>query len=235
MTHTAFLLVHSPLVGPSSFAPLAAELQRRDRTAITPDLTDFVTAAPPLWRAYRDAAVAGAGAATQLVVAGHSGAGAMLPMIADKLAERVSAVIFVDAVVPPVTGQHRTPAPMAALLDQQTEGGLLNPWLDWWDPEVVDALIPDRASQATIRQDMPRVPRSFYDECVPVPDRWSAAGCAYLRLSDAYDAELTEAQERAWPTLGHDGTHLSIVTEPGVVADAMVQLVDQVTGMQRRR
>lgn len=44
------VLVHSPLVGPLSWTPLEAELQRRGVEAIVPVLADDEAAGMPYWR-----------------------------------------------------------------------------------------------------------------------------------------------------------------------------------------
>jgi hypothetical protein len=72
-------------------------------------------------------------------VVGHSGAGAFLPAVAGELGDRGVALLFVDAVVPPPSGVHETPARMRDLLDEQTLDGHLRCWLDWW-PRVAEAI-----------------------------------------------------------------------------------------------
>ncbi len=72
---------------------------------------------------------------------------------------------------------------------------------------------------------MPRLPRSFYDEDVPVPEGWSDRWCGYLRLSAAYDAEFEEAGNRGWPRTDVEGTHLSIHTQSGSVLGAIKSLL----------
>lgn len=111
------------------------------------------------------------------------------------------------------------------LLDQQTKGGILAPWLDWWPRETLVSLLPDRHDRAIIRADLPNLPRSYYDEPIPVPEGWPTWPCRYLRLSGAYDPELARAVELGWPTARHDGTHLSIFTEPYRVLGAVRALL----------
>ena len=50
-----FALVHSPLVGPTTWSPVARELKRRGREAVVPSLLGVADAAAPQWRHVPDA------------------------------------------------------------------------------------------------------------------------------------------------------------------------------------
>ncbi len=115
---------------------------------------------------------------------------------------------------------------MMRLLDEKTIDGMLLRWLDWWPAEAVEELLPNAADREVLSADMPRLPRSFFDDDVPVPDGWSDRSCAYLKLSAAYDAEFEDAGKRGWPRALVDGTYLSIHTEPDRVLGAIESLID---------
>lgn len=192
-----------------------------------PDLTGVVDAPSPQWRGFVDEAVQAGEGRSDLVVVGHSGAGAMLPLIAERVGARLRAVIFVDAVVPPPEGAHTTSEQFLAFLDEKSERGRLPKWLDWWPPEVVNRLVPEAAARDELSADMPRLPRSFFDDAVPVPPDWSTGPCAYLKLSAAYDTEFADAGRLGWPRSSIDGTHLSIYTDPAAVLDAIEDLANR--------
>lgn len=160
-----------------------------------------------------------------MALVGHSGAGAFLPAIANRLEGRVVSLLFVDAVLPPPGGVHETPARLRILLDQQTVDGRLRRWLEWWPDEVVSELVPDINERAVLLDEMPSVPRSFYDESVPVPEGWTDRHCGYLKLSDAYDAEFADAGRRGWKRKELDADHLAIRTQPQRVVEAMQSLL----------
>lgn len=226
---TSLLLVHAPLVGPSTWAALAERAAARGHAVAVPDLTGVATATPPRWRWFAEHAAGGADAVPEpVVVIGHSGAGAYLPLIGAQLGAWPAALVFVDAIVPPATGAHRTSPGLRSLLDERTVDGRLLPWLDWWPEDTVAELLPDPADRALLAADLPRLPRDLYDEVVPVPDGWAADRCAYLQLSPAYDAEFQEAGARGWPRRRLAGTHLSIHTDAEVVLDAVVGLLGEV-------
>lgn len=172
------------------------------------------------------AADAAAGLPGPVVVVGHSGAGAFLPAIGERLGGRRGWLVFVDAVVPPQFGTYETPAKMKVLLDERTVDGYLPRWLDWWPSDVVEQLLPDLRDRQLLMRDMPRLPRSFYDEVVPVPTGWSEHSCAYLQLSAAYETEFDEAGTRGWPRMQLHASHLSIHTEPARVVDAVRSLIN---------
>ena len=166
-------------------------------------------------------------------VVGHSGAGAFLPSIRDGI-ETDALLCFVDAVIPPKVGAHSTPVRMRVMLDEQTDDGLLRPWLAWWPSEVVGEVLPDPNDRDELAADMPRIPRSFYDVEVDVPFDWSKRACAYLRLSAAYDSELDEAVARHWPTATLDSNHLGTHTDPDRVLAEIVRLADQAGPLRAR-
>ncbi len=229
MVWASLLFVHSPLVGPSSLRRLAEAAARAGHETALPDLTPMAASNRP-HEVYRDLAVEAARALTgPPVVVGHSGAGAFLPAIGEAIRE-TAGLVFVDALVPPAEGAHRTPDRLAALLDEQTVEGVLRPWLDWWPAEAVAELLPEAADRDELAADMPRVPRSFYDVPIAVPPGWSEQPCGYLRLSPAYDAELERARQWGWPTATLESTHLGTLTEP----DRVLVEVLGLTGHLRR-
>jgi hypothetical protein len=220
----AFLLIHSPLLGPSSWRPFGEVASRAGHPIAIPDLTSASIAQPPRWEALVEAAVAvGEDLGSEPVVIGHSGAGVFLPEIANRL--RAIAMLFIDAVVPPLQGVHLTSPSLTRLLDDQVVDGRLRRWIEWWPAETVADLLPEPEARSRLSSDMPVVPRSFYDEAVPVPKGWSDLKCGYLRLSAAYDGEYAEAGRRGWARRQFDGDHLSIFTRSAPVLSALEDLI----------
>lgn len=220
------LFAHSPLLGPSSWEPAGRAARRRGRRVCIADATAIAEASTSFSATFVDAAMACVDDTDDpIVVVGHSGAGVYLPQIGDRLGSRRAALVFVDAPLPPPSGEHRTDSAMGILLDRHTVDGLLRPWLDWWPPDVVERLVPDSAQRRALRSDMPRLPRALYEEPVAVPPEWSTWPCGYVLLSDAYRAEADEASRRGWPVAEADAHHLAIVTDPPSVLDAIGSVV----------
>jgi RimJ/RimL family protein N-acetyltransferase len=207
-----FVLVPSPLLGPASWARVAAVLP----DAIVPDLRELVAVPRPPWawleRAVRDLPHGA-------VVVGHSGAGALLPIIGAAL--DASGLVFVDAGLPPATGTHRTPDELRSALGDLAVDGILPPWPTWSGEEALRSLLPDEADRAALDADARPVPLAFYDEPVPVPDSWTSRPCGYVRLSEAYDSDAEEAGIRGWPVVRIAGHHLEALTRPAEVARAI--------------
>ena len=96
------LLVHSPLVGPATWALVAADLAGRGCEVSVPDLTGTVMAGPQY--CLRQAEVIARTASGQpAILIGHSGAGPLLAA-AGALIGQVLGYIFADAGLP-VPGQ----------------------------------------------------------------------------------------------------------------------------------
>jgi hypothetical protein len=111
------VLIHSPLVGPTTWLPVADELVRRGRAAVVPSLLGVAAAPAPRWRHVPEVVrAATAETAAPVVLVGHSGAGLLLPAIADALTVEVAALVFVDSFLPPANGSLRLAPP--GLMDQ---------------------------------------------------------------------------------------------------------------------
>ncbi len=221
------LLVHSPVVGPSTWSRVAEAARNRGVAVAVPDLSVAASGSErPLWSVMVEIALnASDDLEAPVTLAGHSGAGAFLPLIGQGLDIRLGHLVFVDAVIPPEEGHHSSPPRLAPLLDEQTHDGILKPWLDWWDVSLVSSMLPDRGDREALRADLPSLPRSFYDEEIPVPSGWSEWPCRYLRTSPAYEEESNRARERGWPTSDMEGTHLSLFTDPRAVLERIEALI----------
>jgi len=89
-------------------------------------------------------------------------------------------------------------------------------------------LVPDDTLRARLVDEMPRLPRAFYDDPVPLPEGWTARhGCCFLQLGPGYVDEQARAVELGWPTDRIDGAHLDVAVRPGVVADHVSTLVER--------
>lgn len=229
----AFVLVHSPLVGPATWRPVAAELRIRGYDVVVPALAGVAEEGPPFYErlatrvaeAVRDSSLAG-----PIVVVGHSGAGASLPSITATLQHNVMAVLFVDAILPHPGSSWMETAPPT--LREQLRGlavdGKLPPWQEWFPPGTVEALIPDEEQRTSVLAEVPRLPLAYFDEPAPSVDV-PADRYGYLQLSAAYGPFADEAERRGWPTIREASDHLAIVTNPGLVVRRLLDLLDWLT------
>jgi pimeloyl-ACP methyl ester carboxylesterase len=221
-----FALVHSPLVGPSTWSPLERELERRGRKAVVPSFGP-ADAPPQRWQQCAEAARAAVRTLSDpIVLVGHSGGGLLLPVIADAVAPPVSGLIFVDSGVPAITGE--TPAAPQPFLDHLRTlavDGTLPPWSTWWGEHAMRDLVPDEGLRAALVREMPSLPLAYFEQRIPSPTGWDRVPCAYLLLSDAYRDEATEARKRGWRVEEiTEAQHLHVAVAPEAVADALIRV-----------
>ncbi|GAA4188649.1 alpha/beta hydrolase [Microbispora amethystogenes] len=219
----SFLLVHSPSVGPSTWAPVAEALRARGHLAVVPPLTDVTAGPPPYWPGLVRQVTASAPRGPLAVVA-HSNAGLFVPLIAQALAGQVAACLFVDAALPPRDGVCHTAEPehLGFLRSLADDAGVLPRWTDWWPEGDVAALLPDPVTRQVVVAEQPRLPLAYYQEEIPVPARWDHVRSGYLWFGDAYAALAGEAGERGWPVARIPGEHLHQLVAPEAVADWLV-------------
>jgi hypothetical protein len=205
-----------------TLVPFAKELRRHGWSVAVPPLREALRTPRPQWRAIVDLATVGQRRPD--IIVGHSGAGVLLPVLAEALDPTF--VAFIDAVVP--DGDTYTPSTeFVKFIDSlATHGSLLPQWHLWWGHDVMTELVPDADQRAQIAADTPRVPRSFYDDAVQLPNGWSSrAGCVMLQLSAGYEEFRSRAETLGWPTDAIDGQHLDVATRPAVVRERLLQLL----------
>ena len=95
-----FVLIHSPLVGPATWQPVADALARRGHPALVPSLLHVADAEPPAWRQVAAAVAAAVPGDRPVVLVAHSNAGAFVPVIRQALGQPVAGAVFVDALLP---------------------------------------------------------------------------------------------------------------------------------------
>jgi hypothetical protein len=223
-----YVLVHSPLVGPTSWSPVAEELEQRGRAVVVPSLLAVAQAPAPQWRHVPEAVrLATSHLRERVVLAGHSGAGLLLPVIADALTVEVTGLIFVDSHLPPPTRDLVLGPPeyMERLRALATDG-LLPPWSRWFGADAMRELVPDERLRGILEREMPHLPLSYFDATVPLPEAWNRRPCGYLLLAaDPYGPNAAEAEALGWPVREIAGVrHLAVATDPIPVAEALLDL-----------
>jgi pimeloyl-ACP methyl ester carboxylesterase len=225
-----FVLVHSPAVGPATWAPVASALRARGRDAVVPSLTGLAEAEPPYWvHVVRTvvAAIDRAGGQDPLVVVAHSGAGLFVPLLVANAPRAVRACVFVDATVPVAEG-YMPVAPPALLpfLRARAEHGRLPAWTQWWEPGEAAVLFPDEHTRALVEAEEPRLPLAYYEEAVPAPPGWDDRPCGYVLFSETYAAAAEQARMRGWAVEHLPGGHLHQLTDPVGVAQRLLALTE---------
>ena len=221
------LLVHSPLVGCGTWAPVARDLAGDGYAVIVPDLAGAVAAGPP--HHLRQARVIASCAAGQpVILIGHSRAGPLLPTAGAMLGEAVQGYVFVDARLP-APGRSwmetLTPGLAARLREMAGPQGLLPPWPRLWGEEEVAAVLPDPVVRQHFADGCRRLPLAMLDEVHPLAPGWPDAPTGYLQLSEAYEGEAARARELGWPVRQMLSHHLALLTDPGRVAREVGELI----------
>ena len=229
-----FVLVHSPLVGPSTWQPVAQELEGHDRTALVPSLLGVAGSPAPQWQHVCSVVTASTAQITgSVVLVGHSGAGLLLPTIADAMSCPVAATIFVDAFLPPPAGTV-TLLPPEFLDDLRAlaRDGVLPPWSRWFGEDAMRDLVPDEEMRARLAEEMPRLPVSYFEGEPLVTAGTDRRPCAYVLLSEEpYASAAADAKARGWPvTALPDAKHLHLVTDPGTVMSSLLDLEQALLG-----
>jgi hypothetical protein len=226
----AYILVHSPVVGPTTWRPVADVLEAQGRRATIPSLQGVEDSTPPHWRWCADRLVEAIGAeAGPVVLIGHSGAGPLLPIVGTEISGDVRSYVFVDATIPERMGSTPiVPAELLEPLEALAVDGRVPKWSRWWDDEeAMRGLVPDDAIRERLEEELPSLPLTYFREAVPVPEGWPDAACGYLLFSAAYEPVAREAESRGWPTRHLPGEHLHMVVDPEAVAGAIVDLAEQ--------
>jgi hypothetical protein len=227
------VLLHSPLVGVESWGTLPDALRRGGVPALAVRIERDDR--PPYARRYAEQAAAAVLAAVPEpvrppVLAGHSGAGPLLPAVAAALRARgrpAGGYLFCDAGLPRQGATRldllaeEDPA-MAAGFRGELEAGARFPG---WSDRDLEPLVPDPAARAALVACLRPRGLDFFTEPLPPAAGWPDAPCGYLRLSAAYDAWLQRARALGWPTASLDAGHFHALVDPDGLAAALLALL----------
>jgi hypothetical protein len=75
---------------------------------------------------------------------------------------------------------------------------------------------------------------AMFEEAHPPAPRWPDAPAAYLLLSEAYRGQAMTAREAGWPVTELARHHLAPVTDPGLVASSLRDLLSRLQAAAAR-
>lgn len=224
MQSIPFVLVHSPLLGTFTWQLVATCLQETGNEVFTPYLADNAREELSFWRQEVNSVTL---PVRDILLVGHSGAGALLPAFAERF--NVQGYIFVDAVflfssATRLELMYREDAEFArefeAFLQQ---GGLFPNWQD----QHLRPHIPDAGIREKLLADMRPRSLSFFTEQIDVGSDWDEPPCAYVQLSDSYNYYAKQAKLRGWNVIRRNGHHFEMLTKPVEIAELLIQLKER--------
>jgi hypothetical protein len=219
-----FALVASPLVGPAGWQWLAASLRARGATVVVPDLAS-TGSEPPVWRAHVDRVAEQLTGAADAVLVGHSAAGRLIPLVADRIGG--AACVFLDAQLPVDVLPPGDDDWFLTHVRSIAHDGVLPAWSEWWGDGAWEALVPDASRRSVLGDALPHASLASVEEVPPAPV--TPLRAAYVQLSAVYDAEAEVAAARGWPVTRLTAQHLHFAVDEDAVADALVATAAQLT------
>ena len=216
MAALGLVLVHSPLLGVFCWQNVAVHLRAVGYDTIVPDFVPVLLKHPPFYPKIADVIAQAADSLSgEIVLVGHSGAGALLPVVARAIGRKVRGALFVDAILPHPrkTWFDTVPPDFAARVRALSSNGFLPPWHEWWPLQVMAGLLPDDMERKNFAQKLERRPLAYFDEMAPDIDLPALVQCRYLQLSPAYEVEAEMARGLGWSVDYCPLGHLAMLTD----------------------
>jgi pimeloyl-ACP methyl ester carboxylesterase len=224
-----FVLIHSPLVGPTTWQPVAEEMRRSKLDVVVPALKSVEGTNVPYWRQHAEEvlkALKDVPADRPLILVAHSGGGMLLPAVRQVAGRTVAAYLFVDAMIP---------EEMKSRLDlfgskeaaARFRQGAKNGYLPTWTEEDLLEEIPDDTLRRSFVSELRPLPLAVYEEPLPVFSGWPDAPCGYLQFTPPYDIGKGRAESSGWTYARMEGGHFHLLVDPRGVTDAILKMVER--------
>lgn len=227
-----WLLVHSPIVGPDTWEPVAALLRTRGDEVVVPVLR--MGDQPYAVRHLEAATSSPLPAGCRPIVVAHSGAGGLIGAIGHRLraaGTSPAAYVLADAGVPAAWPASRldllrdeVPELAEQLESILASGGRFPSWTD----AQLASLVPDPDRRRRLVAGLQPAPAGYWTEPLPVTADWPDAPCAAVLFSGSYEPTAAFATAHGWPLRRlADDNHFLLLTDPGAVATTLVELADE--------
>lgn len=225
-----YILIHSPLVGPLTWKLTAEQMRQRGIEVIVPTLSDAADSNEPFWKQHAESIAAlHIPKDCPVILVAHSGAGPLLPVIRQSLANPVNAYVFVDAGLPR-NGASRLdlmksedPAWAAQFQEELKRGGSFPNWTF----EDLQEVIPDETLRKQMVAEIRPRGLPFFTEPIPVFEEWPDAPCAYIKFSPPYQGAAGQARQAGWLTYELEVGHFHMLVDAETVAELIVRCADE--------
>lgn len=231
MERFSFALVPSPLVGAETLEPLRDELMRRGHAAVVVP-GELPMAAPFLGGWARS--IAKALPEEPVVVAGHSGAGPVLELVAEQAKAKVEAVIGLDATLLDEGARlidtfDETTLAQAEFREAFARGVFPNPWRS--PAPWVSVGIPAEHA-ATFAAGARELPLGWYQERAPHAASKAPHGYLAFVPNRFYAPIVARCRSAGWFVRELAGSHFEFLVHPVTVAEALEGLTRQAVGCE---
>ena len=226
----AYVLIHSPLVGPLTWQLVQHEMQQRGLKAIVPELIDHPDSTRPFWGQHAGSIARSLTRIPQnqgIVWVAHSGAGPLLPILRASIEHSVVAYVFVDAGIPR-DGLSRLDLMRLqdrAWADQFHQALLRGERFPTWDEDDLREVVPDDTLRRKMLAEVRPRSLEFFTEPIPVFTGWPDAPCAYIKFSEPYDWDFNQAKQAGWRVRHVNTGHFHMLVDPPAVTDMIVEAV----------
>ncbi len=229
-----YILIHSPLVGGLTWTLVTDRMRQRGLDVFVPILKDSTNSTEPFWKQHAEsvsAALAQIPKSNPVTLIAHSGAGPLLPVIRQSLANPINAYVFVDAGIPRNGATRldlmRSEDPeWAAQFQKALEQGERFPN---WNFEDLQEVIPDESLRGQMIAEIRPRGLDFFKEPIPMFDNWPDAPCVYIQFSAPYEKPAAQARQAGWPAYELEAGHFHMLVDAETVTDLIVRAIHEIS------
>ena len=229
-----YVLVHSPLVGPLTWSLVAEQMRQRGSDVIVPALSNSPDSKEPFWKQHADSvsqSLAELPEDKSLILVAHSGAGPLLPVIRQSLANPVHAYVFADAGIPRDGAtrlelmKSEDPEWAAQFQTYLEDGGLFPDW----SFDDLQEVIPDEPLRRQLVAEIRPRGLTFFTEPIPVFEGWPDSRCVYIQFSPPYQYSADQARQAGWPVYELAAGHFHMLVDPLAVTDLLIDTMSKLS------
>ncbi len=227
-----YVLIHSPLVGPSTWELVRRELEGHGLEVVVPTLVDLPDSTMPYWRQHAESmkkVFSGIATGRKIVLVSHSGSGPVLPAIRQVTDHPIAYYVFVDAGIPQDKSSRldlmrKQDPDWAERFYQGLKSGKRFPM---WEDEDLQDVIPNKDWRNRIISEINPRALPFFQEKIPVFAGWPDAPCAYIKYTASYEWDKDQAKRKNWLVVERNAMHFDMLVNPDLVCGEILRIVQE--------